>query len=66
MAARRWPDVVDRKQLLLLLAEEGHDALASRELQSVARDQRGRLTRALERIPSLVDRDQLLADDAWS
>jgi hypothetical protein len=28
-AARPWPDVVDRKQLLPRLAEEGHHALAS-------------------------------------
>ena len=65
-AARHWPDVVDRKQLLLRLAEEGHHALASAELEIVARDQRDRLAQALERIPSLVDRAQLLADDAWN
>jgi hypothetical protein len=65
-AARRWPDVVDRKQLLLRLAEEGHHALASSELATVARDRRGRVGLALERIPSLVDVDQLLSDEAWS
>ena len=69
MRARRWPDVDDRKQLLLRLAEEGHHAIASAELDAeldiVARDQRGRVAQALERIPSLVDRDLLLADDAW-
>jgi hypothetical protein len=65
-AARHWPDVVDRKQLLLQLAEEGHHALARAELEIVARDQRDRLAQALERIPSLVDRAQLLADDAWN
>lgn len=65
-AARRWPDVVDRKQLLLRLAEEGHHALASAEVATVARDRRGRVALALERIPSLVDVDRLLADEAWS
>ena len=65
-AARRWPDVVDRKQLLLRLAEEGHHALASAELATVARDRRGRVALALERIPSLVDVDRLLSDEAWS
>jgi hypothetical protein len=65
-AARRWPDVVDRKQLLLRLAEEGHHAIASAELATVARDRCGRVAEALERIPSLVDSDQLLADKAWN
>lgn len=65
-AARRWPDVADRKQLLLRLAEEGHHALASAEVATVARDRRGRVALALERIPSLVDVDLLLADAAWS
>ena len=65
-AARRWPDVVDRKQLLLRLAEEGHHALATAELAAVAGDQRGRVALALKRIPSLVDVDRLLADEAWS
>jgi hypothetical protein len=64
-AARRWPDVVDRKQLLVRLAEEGHHALANAELELVARDQRARIAQALERIPTLIDRDLLLADDAW-
>lgn len=65
-AARRWPDVVDRKQLLLRLAEEGHHALASAELATVTHDRRGRIALALERIPSLVDVDRLLSDEAWS
>jgi len=65
-AARRWPEVVDRKQLLLRLAEEGHHALTSAEVATVARDRRGRVGLALERIPSLVDVDRLLADEAWS
>ena len=64
-AAHRWPDMVDRKQLLLRLAEEGHHALRSAELEIAARDQRGRVAQALERIPSLVDHDLLLADAAW-
>jgi hypothetical protein len=65
-AARRWPDVVNRKQLLLRLAEEGHHALASAELATVAGDRRGRVALALERIPLLVDVDRLLSDEAWS
>jgi hypothetical protein len=65
-AARRWPDIADRKQLLLRLAEEGHQSLAGAELARVARDRRGRVAQALERIPSLVDSDALLADEAWN
>jgi hypothetical protein len=65
-AARRWPDVVDRKQLLLRLAEEGHHALASADVATLGRDRRGRVALALERIPSLVDVDRLLSDEAWS
>jgi hypothetical protein len=66
-AAARWsPDVADREQLLHRHAEEGHLALASAELAAVAGDRRGRVVLALERIPSLVDVDLLLADAAWS
>ena len=61
-----WPDVGDRKQLLLRLAEGGHRALGSAELAKVARDRRARVALALERIPSLLDRDRLLSDEAWS
>jgi hypothetical protein len=64
-ATHRWPDIGDRKQLLLRLAEEGHQALAAADGELVARDRRDRRARALERIPSLLDRDQLLSDDAW-
>lgn len=31
-AALRWPDVIDHKQLLLRLAQEGHHAPASAEV----------------------------------
>ncbi len=65
-AARRWPDVVERKQLLLRLAEEGHHALAGAELATATHDRRGRIALALDRIPSLVDVDRLLSDEAWS
>lgn len=66
VAARRWPDVVDRKQLLVRLAEEGRQSLASAELALAARDRRDRVAHALERIPSLVNSDELLADEAWN
>jgi hypothetical protein len=65
-AERRWPDVGDRKQLLLRLAEEGHEALAGADRRIDERQRHERLAEALERIPSLVDPALLLADDAWT
>ena len=65
-AARRWPEVADRKQLLLRLAEQGHEALVDTDLQSDEHERRQRLREALRRIPSLVDRELLLADHAWT
>jgi hypothetical protein len=35
-AARRWPEVKSRAQLLVRLAEEGHDVLLGRVSQSAA------------------------------
>lgn len=65
-AERRWPDVADRKALLLRLAEAGHGALteADRRVDELERHQR--LATALQRIPSLVDRELLLAHCAWT
>lgn len=64
-AARRWPEITDRKELLLRLAREGHDALQLGELSRSAEDRRERARAALERIPALVDADLLLSDRAW-
>ncbi|MGH2763005.1 MAG: hypothetical protein ACRDL0_06620 [Thermoleophilaceae bacterium] len=65
-AHARWPEIGDRKQLLLKLAEEGHKALelGDRELQSEERRERAHV--ALMRIRSLVDADLLLSDQAWT
>ena len=65
-ASRRWPDVEDRKQLLLRLAEEGHQALVDGEIEANKRGQQERLRQAMKRIPSLVDRELLLEDQAWN
>lgn len=65
-AQRRWPDVADRKQLLLLLAEHGHDVLSAIEHDLAVEDRRARTDEALQTIASLVDRDLLLSDRAWS
>ncbi len=64
-AARRWPEITDRKELLLRLAREGHDALQLGELNRSAEQRRERARAALERIPALLDADLLLSGRAW-
>jgi hypothetical protein len=64
-AQRRWPDVQDRKELLLRLARMGHDSLRSDQAEAEASERRERQRSALERLPTLVDTEYLLADRAW-
>lgn len=65
-AQERWPEIGDRKQLLLRLAEEGHNVLELSDLRLSDEEHREQVTSALERIPSLVDSELLLSDQAWS
>jgi hypothetical protein len=51
--------------LLLRLAQEGHDALERLDEGHDAAERRERTRAALERIPSLVDAEVLLSDQAW-
>ena len=62
----RWPEINDRKVLLLKLAEEGRGAIGSHERQLAADERRARAQSALERIHALVDTELLLSDRAWS
>lgn len=65
VAQRRWPDVHDRRQLLLRLAGVGADRVAS-ELDLVSFQQRrDRQNAALHRAPELIDSEVLLSDTAW-
>jgi hypothetical protein len=64
-AHARWPEITDRKQLLLRLAEEGHNALGLADRRADAERRRERARIALARIASLVDPDLLLSDHAW-
>lgn len=64
-AEKLWPSVRDRKQLLLALAQAGHDSLGLDRGKLEAADRRSRQLEALSRLPKLVDRELLLADDAW-
>lgn len=63
LAQRAWPDVTDRRQLLLRLTEVGGEALEGRLAEHEARRARQRL--GLERAARLVDVDALLSDQAW-
>lgn len=65
-AQRRWPEITDRKALLLRLAEEGHSALDLGDEQLAASERNERARVALERIPSLLDAEVLLSDRAWN
>ncbi len=64
-AQRRWPEVSDRKALLLRLAEEGGSSLGLEAKRLDVEEQRKRTQAALERLRSLVDVDVLLSDGAW-
>jgi hypothetical protein len=63
LAQRAWPDVGDRRQLLLRLAEVGGEALEAKLAEHEQRRERQRL--GLERAARLVDVDALLGDQAW-
>jgi hypothetical protein len=65
LAQRRWPDVRDRRQLLLRLAGAGRDRVAA-ELEASSLERRSERQRAaLRRGQDLVDADVLLSDAAW-
>ena len=65
LAQQRWPEVRDRRQLLLRLAASGRNAIAP-ELDAREHERRrDRQCDALHRAAELVDTDALLADAAW-
>ena len=64
-AQRRWPDVQDRKELLLRLAAAGSEAIAAESAEEERGLQRRRQREALRRAPELLDADVLLSDAAW-
>ena len=60
---RAWPQITDRRQLLLRLTEDGGRML---ETELSAQDQRRERQRiGLERASALVDADALVGDSAW-
>jgi hypothetical protein len=64
-AQRRWPEVTDRKALMLRLAQAGGSALGLDGSNAALRERRTRARAALARLPSLVDTEVLLGDEAW-
>jgi hypothetical protein len=60
-AQRYWPDVTDRKELLLRLAAAGRDAIDARSAGELREAQRAALSRGASR----VDVEALLGDAAW-
>jgi hypothetical protein len=65
-AQERWPEVTDRKTLLLKLAEEGHTTIRFSQERLSASERHVRTRAALERIRSLTDLELLLSDRAWN
>ncbi len=65
LAQQRWPEVHDRRQLLLRLAAAGRDSIAEDVAADERRHRRERQRDALSRAGELVDGDVLLADAAW-
>jgi hypothetical protein len=63
LAQRAWPEVTDRRQLLLRLTAVGGEALGAKLADYEQRRERQRL--GLERAARLVDVDALLGDQAW-
>lgn len=65
VAEQRWPDLHDRRQLLLRLAGAGRDRVAV-ELDEASRVRRSERQRtALRRGQELIDIELLLSDAAW-
>jgi len=65
LAQRRWPEVRDRRQLLLRLADLGANRVAAELDVTASRQRRERQQAAISRAPELVDVDVLLSDAAW-
>jgi hypothetical protein len=63
LAQRAWPEVTDRRLLLLRLTEVGGETLEAKLAKHEQRRERQRL--GLERSARLVDVDALLGDQAW-
>jgi hypothetical protein len=65
LAHRAWPDITDRKQLLLRLAATGRDTVQRTLDENDQARRRGEQVEAMNRAATLVDVELLLSDAAW-
>jgi hypothetical protein len=65
-AQRHWPEVRDRKELLLRLARTGHDSLDLSAADAEASQRLERQRAALAGLRRTVDWDAIRNDQAWS
>lgn len=65
-AQLRWPGVRDRKELLLRLAQAGHDSLHSPRAEAEESDRRERQRAALSSLQRTIDWDAIRDDQAWT
>ena len=65
LAESRWPEVGDRRQLLLRLAALGAQHVAGQLEEADASERRERQDAALRRGKELVDIGLVLSDAAW-
>jgi hypothetical protein len=64
-AQRRWPEIESRKELLLALAQTGHESLRLAELDAESSRRRERQHAALAGLQRTVDWDAIRDDQAW-
>lgn len=64
-AQRRWPEIESRKELLLQLAQTGHESLRVAEIDADASRRRERQSSALAGLQHAVDWDAIRDDQPW-
>lgn len=64
-AQRRWPEISDRRRLLLKLVEAGADEIAAAAERVNGEALRVQQARAWERSLQYIDVEVLLSDEAW-
>ncbi len=65
LARRAWPEIADRKLLLLRLAAEGRDVVKQRLVAMDRAQRRALQNEAMRQAATLLDVDLLLSDAAW-
>ncbi len=65
-AHRQWPGITDRKELLLRLAQAGHDSLNLDRAEAEENNRRERQRAALANLQRTVDWGAIRDDQAWA